>query len=188
MHDPEWVVAYPETTMSSWSIVEKSPKRELTVDPENGRRNSKLATTPDSNTGPHVIVVSSAYPYMKAKSTAKVSAVRPWSGHPLLIWEQIDNPFHKTSAVYTITIVAGDFVVSGRDEADGKPLKVSKIKWDGESLHFATFFPPTRYSARHVMQLVARGRANRQVDGDREVWKKRPQGRGAAPSVKQSRI
>jgi len=126
---------------------------------------------------------------MKAKSTAKVSAVRPWSGHPLLgTWEQVDNPLHKTSVVYTITIVAGDFVVSGRDEADGKPLKVSKIKWDGESLHFATFFPPTRYSARHVMQLVARGRANRQVDGDREVWKKRPQGRGAAPSVKQSRI
>jgi hypothetical protein len=118
---------------------------------------------------------------MKAKSTSEASAVRPWSGHPLVgTWEQVDNPFHKTSVVYTVTIVAGDFVVSGCDEADGKPLKVSKIKWDGESLYFTTFFPPTRYSARHVMRLVARGPANHQVDDDQEVWKKRPQGRGAA--------
>jgi len=125
---------------------------------------------------------------MKAKSPSKASAVRPWSGHPLVgTWEQVDNPFHKTSIVYTITIVAGDFVVSGRDEADGKPLKVSKIKWDGGSLHFTTFFPPTRYSARHVMQLVARGRANHQVDGYREVWKKRPPRKGTGPSATQSR-
>jgi hypothetical protein len=122
-------------------------------------------------------------PQMKSKSTSETSAVRLRSSHPLVgTWEQVDNLFHKTSVVYTISIVDGDFVVS-----DGKLLKVSKIKWDGKTLHFITFFPPTRHSARHVMALVARGRANHQVDGDREVWKKRLQKKRTRPSARQSR-
>jgi hypothetical protein len=134
------------------------------------------------------IVVWSGYPQMKSKSTSETSAVRLRSGHPLVgTWEQVDNPFHKTSVVYTISIVDGNFVVSGRDESDGKLLKVSKIKWDGESLYFTTFFPPTRHSARHVMGLVARGHANHQVDGDREVWKKRLQKKRTRPAARQSR-
>ena len=124
---------------------------------------------------------------MKRKSTSETSAVRLRSGHPLVgTWEQVENPFHKTSVVYTIRIVDGKFVVSGQDEADGKLFKVSKIKWDGESLHFTTFFPPTGYSARHVMGLDARGRARHQVDGDREVWKKRLQNRRTRQSARRS--
>jgi hypothetical protein len=108
--------------------------------------------------------------------------------HPFVgIWEVVDSPIHKTSVVYGIKTVSGDLVVSGWDEADGEPLKVSGVKWDGETLHFITLFPPTRHKARHVMRLVGRGRATHDVDSFHEIWKKRSPKSKADPSATQAR-
>jgi hypothetical protein len=114
---------------------------------------------------------------MKRKRTKIKPTVR--AGHvgpsPLVgTWEQVDNPFHKTSIVYEVKIVAGEPVVSAWDEPDGQTLDVSRIKWSGGRLHFTTFFPPTRYKARHVLQFIGRSRASHQVGRYNEVWMKRP--------------
>jgi hypothetical protein len=112
----------------------------------------------------------------KIKPAVGAGLVRP--GHPLVgTWEQVDNPFHKTSVVYEVKIVDGKPAVSAWDELDGRALEVSRVKWSGERLHFTTFFPPTRYKARHVLQFSGRSRANHQVGSANEVWKRRSNAR-----------
>lgn len=112
----------------------------------------------------------------KIKPTVGAGPLRP--SHPLVgTWEQVDNPFHKTSIVYEIKIVDGEPAVSAWDELDGQPLEVSRVKWSSESLHFTTCYPPSRYKARHVMQFSGRSRANHQVGSANEVWKRRSNAR-----------
>jgi hypothetical protein len=116
-------------------------------------------------------------PLMKHNLTDRKSAVgtgpsRP--SHPLVgTWEQVDNRFHKTSVVYEIKFVDGKPVVSAWDELDGQLLEVSRVKWNGERLHFTTLYSPTRYKARHVLQFMGRLRASHRVGSANEVWKRR---------------
>jgi|HubBroStandDraft_1064217.scaffolds.fasta_scaffold01686_8 hypothetical protein len=104
-----------------------------------------------------------------------MGASRLRTNHPMVgTWEQLDNPFHKTSVLYEINVVDGKPTVRAWDEPDSQILEVSRVKWDGEGLHFTTFFPPTRYKTRHILQFVGRARASHQVGRDHEVWTRRP--------------
>jgi hypothetical protein len=72
------------------------------------------------------------------------------------MWEQEPNPRLTTSVVYTIFVERARFVVQGKDEEDGEPLEVSRIRWDGESLHFTTVFRPTRHKSSHVLTALSK--------------------------------
>jgi hypothetical protein len=88
-----------------------------------------------------------------------------------------------SSVVYTIFVERGKFLVQGKDEEDGTLLKISRIRWDGESLHFITVFPPTRHKAKHVLSALSMRKMSQHVsctyaDGEvfsnEEIWRKRP--------------
>ena len=102
--------------------------------------------------------------------------------HPLVgTWAQVENPFHTSSAVFTIAVNKGRFLVSGMDESDGVEFVISSTKWDGKQLHFVSLFPPTNHKARHIFQILRNGQANHRVSytdeegrftGD-ELWAKK---------------
>jgi hypothetical protein len=103
--------------------------------------------------------------------------------HPLIgTWVQKENPFDTTAAVFTVAVKQGRFLVSGVDEGDGIAFKISSTRWDGERLHFVSFYPPTNHTARHALRLTGKGRANHRVsyrdeEGtfvDDQLWLKRP--------------
>jgi len=110
-------------------------------------------------------------------------SVRVNSNHALVgTWEQEPNPDGTTSVIYTISVERGGFLVQGNDEEDGTPLEISRIRWDGESIHFTTVFPPTRHKARHMLKAVPTRKMSHRVsctysDGevfsDEEIWRKR---------------
>jgi hypothetical protein len=98
------------------------------------------------------------------------------------MWEQEPNPRLTTSVVYTIFVERARFVVQGKDEEDGEPLEVSRIRWDGESLHFTTVFRPTRHKSSHVLTALSKRKMSQHVsstyaDGEafsgEEIWRKR---------------
>jgi hypothetical protein len=105
------------------------------------------------------------------------------SKHALVgTWEQEPNPGGTTSVVYTIFVKQGRFLIKGNDDEDGTLLKISRIRWDGESLRFATVFPPSRHKANHVLKAASKGKMSHYVsciysDGkvfsDEEFWRKR---------------
>jgi hypothetical protein len=88
-------------------------------------------------------------------------------------WEQQPNRKGKTSVVFTISFERDRFLVAGEDEEDGTPLKVSRIRWDGESLYFVTVFPPTRHKAENKLRALSEGKISWLVSGtyaDGEVF------------------
>ena len=108
---------------------------------------------------------------------------RPNSNHPLAgTWVQEPNPSGTTSVVYTISVKRGKFLVSAKDEEYRTDLKISSVRWDGESLRFTSVFPPTKHKAKHALKLLSRRRTSYEVsctyaDGhffsDLEFWKRR---------------
>ena len=109
--------------------------------------------------------------------------LRVSSNHALVgIWEQEPNPGGTTSVVYTIFVERGRFLVQGKNEEDGEALEISRIRWDGQSLHFTTVFPPTRHKAKHVLTALSKRKMSQRVsstyeDGKafsaEEIWRKR---------------
>jgi hypothetical protein len=98
-------------------------------------------------------------------------------------WKQEPNPGGTTSVVYTIFVEQGKFVVKGKDEEDGTPLEVSRVRWDGKSLHFSTVFAPTRHKSGHLVKALSKGKMSHRVSGiyadgeafsDDEIWRKMP--------------
>lgn len=98
-------------------------------------------------------------------------------------WEQAANHGATTSVVYSIRVEGGAFVVDGVDEDTGQTLKVSRIKWNRESLHFITVFPSSGHKCKHVVRVLRAGKMSHHVSGvyfdgevfsDDEVWRKRP--------------
>ena len=130
-------------------------------------------------------------PQRRQKPAPRVSATHPLVG----VWEETDNDFYRTKVVYQITVKRGRLHVSGVDESDGVALRVSGTNWDGRSLHFRTFFPPTNHTAQHEFRASRNGRSTHKVsysdeDGThmiREIWKRkstptRPRAKKALPS------
>ena len=104
------------------------------------------------------------------------------SNHLLVgTWVEEENPVDTTTVVYTITVRAGRFRVSGVDESDGVALHISDTTWDGEKLCFMSLFPSTNHKASHEFWLTRKVRVSHTVrysdeDGSHtvnEVWKKR---------------
>lgn len=99
--------------------------------------------------------------------------------HPLVgAWRQKPNRFHTTPVVYKITAKNGKFGVSGEDTEDETPLKISQIKWDGESLLFKSLYPPTKHEATHTLKILPEDKMRHEIRytsegesySDREVW------------------
>ena len=97
-------------------------------------------------------------------------------------WVQEPNPGGTTSIAYTILLKQGKLLVKGMDEDDGTPLTVSRIRWDGNSLHFTTVFPPTGHKSKHTLTALSKRKMSQHVscvyaDGevfsDHEIWRKR---------------
>ena len=96
-------------------------------------------------------------------------------------WIEVENSIADTTVVYTITVNAGRFCVSGIDESDGVSLRVSHVSWDGEKLRFMTLFVPTMHEAKHEFWLRREGvAAHTTAYSDEhgqhtvnEIWKKR---------------
>ena len=106
--------------------------------------------------------------------TAKQLMIAVRKNHPLVgTWAEQDNPFNKTSVTYEIRVNDGCFTVTGIDEETGENLKISRVGWNGESLRFTTYFPPTRYRTSHEMKIVGRGRAAHRVGREHENWIRR---------------
>jgi hypothetical protein len=119
---------------------------------------------------------------MKRKSVLKkASGVR--LTHPLVgTWAQEENSVDRTSAVFTVAVKDGRFLISGVDESDRTAFKISNITWDGACLRFVSLFPPTNHRAKHVFRLLGKDRVSHKVSysdeggtfNDDERWKKRP--------------
>jgi hypothetical protein len=92
-----------------------------------------------------------------------------------------EDPVYRTTVVYTIAANEGHFSVAGVEESDGVELTISDVRWDGEKLHFVSFFPPTKHKASHIFVVLGKGRARHTVsysdeNGEQiigEVWKLR---------------
>jgi hypothetical protein len=78
-------------------------------------------------------------------------------------WEQEPNPGGTTTVAYIIRTERGKFVVQGKDEEDATPLEVSRIRGDGQSLHFTTVFPPTGHKSKHVLTALSKNRMKHHV-------------------------
>jgi hypothetical protein len=118
---------------------------------------------------------------MKRKHTPKKRPDVP-STHPLVgTWAQTENSFHRTTAVFTVGVIDGRFLVTGLDESDGTGFKISNTRWDGKCLRFVSLFPPTNHKAKHAFRLIGRGQVNHNVTytdeegayADNEKWEKR---------------
>jgi len=71
--------------------------------------------------------------------------------HPLVgSWETKEG---YSSAIFTISVKNGKFVVTGVDERDGEVFEISGVSWDGKLLQFTSLMPSTRYRTRHVFHM-----------------------------------
>jgi hypothetical protein len=109
---------------------------------------------------------------------AKVDSIHPLVG----AWKQEPNPVGTTTVIYTVFVKNGKFGVVGSDGEEGTALKISRTRWDGESLQFTSVYPPSKHKSEHVLRLASKGKINHDVsctyaDGSsfsgREVWTKK---------------
>jgi hypothetical protein len=118
-----------------------------------------------------------------ARANAPRNSASVSSRHPLVgTWEQEPSTDATTTVVYTISVNQGKFRVSGKDGENGSDLEISLTKWDGNSLRFTSYFPPTKHKAKHVLTVLSNGRLSHKLtgtywDGERfsehEIWRRR---------------
>jgi hypothetical protein len=121
---------------------------------------------------------------MKRKHTAKKQPDTRSTHAFVGTWVQEADSIDRTAAVFTIAVKEGRFLISGVDESDGTVFKLTNIRWDGETLRFVTFFPPTNHKAKHALRLIGRGRVSHKVTYSDETgtyasderWRKRAHG------------
>jgi hypothetical protein len=113
--------------------------------------------------------------------------------HLVGTWKQKPNRIHTTPVLYTVTMNHGKFNVSGMDTEDGTLLKISQIRWDGEFLHFVSFYPPTKHRAKHALKTISDRKMRHKItctfsDGevyaDTEIWLRERSKRRAAPNTR----
>jgi hypothetical protein len=117
------------------------------------------------------------------RANAPGNSARLSSRHPLVgTWEQAPSAGATTTVVYTISVNQGQFRVNGKDGENGIALEISLTKWDGHSLRFTSYFPPTKHKAKHVLTVLSEGRMSHKISGtywdgerfsDREIWRRR---------------
>src|SRR5256885_368009 len=115
---------------------------------------------------------------VREKRVARVSATHPLVG----TWEEEPKSGRRTTVIFTVSVKRGKFVVSGKDGEDGTTLKISQVKWNGESLRFTSFYPPGQHWAKNVLSLRSQEKMKFEVSGTyrdgepfcvSEVWRKR---------------
>jgi hypothetical protein len=116
---------------------------------------------------------------MKKMAAAKVPLAHPFVG----TWEQEEpDSGQRTTISYTVEVKEGKFAVSGRDEANGTALKISQVRWGGDSLQFNSFYAPGEHRAKHALKLRSKRKMSHKVSGTYfdgetfsalEVWIKR---------------
>jgi hypothetical protein len=118
-----------------------------------------------------------------ARADAPGNSARVSSRHPLVgTWEQEPRTGATTTVVCTISVNQGEFRTSEKDGENGSGLEISLTKWDGDSLRFTSYFPPTKHKAKHVLTVLSKGRTSHKVSGiyrdgerfsDQEIWRRR---------------
>ncbi len=97
--------------------------------------------------------------------------------HPLVgTWEELRNPVSVSSVAYEIAVVNGRFVVTGTDMNDKTKLEISDVRWDGTTLLFASFYPPTEWQSQHAIRSFKPGLIRHWVTYTQlEIWQKKTQ-------------
>lgn len=78
----------------------------------------------------------------------------PWLG----VW----LPAEAGESNLSVTVTAGrgeGLKVAAQDAIDGEELEVSKVRWEGKSLHFRTLTPSTGVTLDHQLELRPRAEA-----------------------------
>lgn len=100
--------------------------------------------------------------------------------HPLIGTWIADG--EDSDAAFVIAVVRGRPRVSGFCQSDGERFRISRTRWDGETLEFEAFLPSTSWWTRHAIRL----RTNRLIEHDltlRETWKKKSVKPGKWPAA-----
>jgi hypothetical protein len=97
--------------------------------------------------------------------------------HPLcgtwvaLCPEDSCDPVHTE---YTISVVDGQFSVTGVDPVDGEKFMIYDVGYDGESIRFASLMPSTGRTGHNWMRVVDKDKVEfRFTFTERELWVKK---------------
>jgi len=76
---------------------------------------------------------------------------------------------------YTITVVDGQFRVTGVDPMDGEEFMIYDVAYDGESIRFVSLMPSTGRTGRNWMRIVDKDKVEyRFTFTERELWVRKP--------------
>ena len=77
---------------------------------------------------------------------------------------------------YTISVVEGQFRVTGVDPIDHEDFIIYDVGYDGESIHFVSLMPSTGRTGRNWMRIIDKDQVEfRFTFTEREVWIRKPQ-------------
>lgn len=103
---------------------------------------------------------------MTARDKRKKKVETVSSKHPMVgRWEQGPSSHKRTTIVYSISVKQGKFVVTGKDSADGTAMKISRVKWDGYSLGFMSFYPRNQHTATVEFEVRPKHKLRCKVSG-----------------------
>ena len=76
---------------------------------------------------------------------------------------------------YTISVVDGQFHVTGVDVVDGEEFMIYDVGYDGESIRFVSLMPSTGRRGHNWMRIVDKDKVEyRFTFSEREVWVRKP--------------
>ncbi len=98
--------------------------------------------------------------------------------HPLCgVWiaKYPDDSCDYQGTEYTISVVDGQFRVTGVDPGDGEEFVIYDVGYDGESIRFVSHMPSTGRTGRNWMRIVDKDKVEyRFTYTEREVWVRKP--------------
>jgi hypothetical protein len=76
---------------------------------------------------------------------------------------------------YIITVVDGQFRVTGVDPMDGEEFMIYDVAYDGESIRFVSLMPSTGRTGRNWIRIVDKDKVEyRFTFTERELWVRKP--------------
>ncbi len=83
---------------------------------------------------------------------------------------------------YTISVVDGQFRVTGIDPVDGEEFIIYSVGCDGESIRFVSHMPSTGRTGHNWMRIVDKDKAEHGFTfTERELWVRKPFSPGELP-------
>ena len=99
------------------------------------------------------------------KRAAKTPGTVP-DNHPMVgIWEQEPGKKRRTTASYAISVKRGKFVVDGEAGDGGSEMRISKVRWNGSTLSFTSFYPRNQHTADVAFTVQGKRRLRCEVSG-----------------------